>query len=58
MFYTIDMKNHSDAALPGYVPVTGAATRLHLASRSVRDLIYTGRLPSTRLEHRSSNGRA
>jgi hypothetical protein len=52
MFYTIAMKNHSDAALPGYIPVAGAATRLHLASRSVRDLIYGGRLPSTRLGRR------
>lgn len=52
MFYTIGMKNHVDAALPGYVPVAGAATRLHLASRSVRDLIYSGRLPSSRLGRR------
>jgi len=46
------MKNHVDAALPGYVSVAGAATRLHLASRSVRDLIYIGRLSSTRLGRR------
>lgn len=52
MFYTIAMKNHSDAALPGYVSVAGAAARLHLAPRSVRDLVYSGRLPSTRLGRR------
>jgi hypothetical protein len=52
MFYTIDMKNHSDLALPGYVSVAGAAARLHLAPRSVRDLVYSGRLPSARLGRR------
>jgi hypothetical protein len=52
MFYTIGMKNHSDVALPGYVSVAGAATRLHLAPRSVRDLVYSGRLPSARLGRR------
>lgn len=38
--------------LPGFVTVTGASERLHLAPRSVRDLIYTGRLPSVRLGRR------
>lgn len=52
MFYTIRMKNHSDVALPGYVSVAGAAARLHLAPRSVRDLVYSGRLPSARLGRR------
>ena len=46
------MKNHSDGALSGYVSVAGAATRLHLAPRSVRDLVYSGRLPSARLGRR------
>ena len=38
--------------LPGFVTVRGAGDRLRLAPRSVRDLIYTGRLPSTRLGRR------
>jgi hypothetical protein len=35
--------------VPGFVTVNGAGKVLHLAARSVRDLIYTGRLPSVRL---------
>lgn len=38
--------------LPGFVSVKGASDRLRLAPRSVRDLIYVGRLPSTRLGRR------
>jgi hypothetical protein len=52
MFYNLDMKNRIVAELPGYVTVAGAADRLRLASRSVRDLIYTGRIPSARLGRR------
>lgn len=37
------------ATLPGYASVARAAEVLHLARRSVRDLIYSGRLPSVRL---------
>src|SRR5262249_54856807 len=37
------------AILPGYVSVSSAADVLHLASRSVRDLIYRGRVPSLRV---------
>jgi hypothetical protein len=37
------------APVPGFLTVTGAAEQLHLAPRSVRDLIYSGRLPSVRL---------
>jgi hypothetical protein len=37
------------AVLPGYSSVTHAAEVLHLAPRSVRDLIYSGRLPSVRI---------
>jgi hypothetical protein len=37
------------ATLPGYATVAQAGARLHLAPRSVRDLIYTGRLPSLRI---------
>lgn len=46
------MKKQLAVALPGYVTVAGAAERLRLAPRSVRDLIYTGRVPSTRLGRR------
>ncbi len=35
--------------LPGYVSVGRASEVLHLAPRSVRDLIYAGRLPSLRV---------
>ena len=35
--------------LPGYASVGRAADILHLARRSVRELIYSGRLPSVRL---------
>jgi hypothetical protein len=35
--------------LPGFLTVKGASNRLRLAPRSVRDLIYVGRLPSVRL---------
>ena len=37
------------AVLPGYASVKRAADVLHLAPRSVRDLIYSGRLPSLRV---------
>jgi Helix-turn-helix domain len=37
------------AFLPGYATVSAAAEVLHLAPRSVRDLIYAGRLPSMRI---------
>jgi excisionase family DNA binding protein len=37
------------AVLPGYGSVAHAAQVLHLAPRSVRDLIYSGRLPSLRI---------
>ena len=37
------------AVLPGYASVARAAEALHLAPRSVRDLIYAGRLPSLRV---------
>src|SRR5882762_4321039 len=46
------MKKRIIVELPGYVTVAGAADRLRLAPRSVRDLIYTGRLPSARLGRR------
>ncbi len=39
----------SAPGVPGFVTVGGAGQVLHLAPRSVRDLIYTGRLPSMRL---------
>lgn len=35
--------------IPGFLTVKGASELLGLATRSVRDLIYTGRLPSQRL---------
>src|SRR5207237_4518440 len=37
------------ALLPGYANVARASEVLHLAPRSVRDLIYAGRLPSLRV---------
>ena len=37
------------ATLPGYANVARVSEVLHLAPRSVRDLIYTGRLPSVRV---------
>jgi hypothetical protein len=37
------------AVLPGYATVARAGELLHLAPRSVRDLIYGGRLPSLRI---------
>jgi helix-turn-helix protein len=37
------------ATLPGYASVTRASEVLHLAPRSVRDLIYAGRIPSLRI---------
>ena len=37
------------AHLPGYASVPAVAEVLHLAPRSVRDLIYSGRLPSLRV---------
>lgn len=38
--------------LPGFLSVRGAGERLHLAPRSIRDLIYAGRLVSFRLGRR------
>jgi hypothetical protein len=38
-----------EASLPGYASVARASEVLHLAPRSVRDLIYSGRLPSLRI---------
>lgn len=46
------MKTRAAVELPGYVTVALAADRLGLAPRSVRDLIYSGRLPSARLGRR------
>ena len=46
------MKTRTVVELPGYVTVAVAADRLRLAPRSVRDLVYTGRLPSARLGRR------
>src|SRR5689334_25183220 len=37
------------ATLPGYASVARASEVLHLAPRSVRDLIYDGRIPSLRI---------
>jgi len=37
------------ATLPGYASVARASELLHLAPRSVRDLIYAGRIPSLRV---------
>src|SRR5690349_20726439 len=37
------------ATLPGYASVARASQILHLAPRSVRDLIYAGRVPSLRI---------
>ncbi|MDQ6670293.1 MAG: helix-turn-helix domain-containing protein [Chloroflexota bacterium] len=37
------------AVLPGYATVAHSSGVLHLAPRSVRDLIYSGRLPSLRI---------
>ena len=37
------------AVLPGYTTVRESGRVLHLAPRSVRDLIYSGRLPSLRI---------
>ena len=37
------------ATLPGYASVARASDVLHLAPRSVRDLIYAGRIPSLRI---------
>src|SRR5438477_5565248 len=46
------MKTRTVVELPGYVTVSAAAERLRLAPRSVRDLIYAGRVPSARLGRR------
>src|SRR5687768_2817963 len=46
------MKTRTVVELPGYVTVSAAAERLRLAPRSVRDLVYAGRLPSARLGRR------
>jgi hypothetical protein len=43
------MSRRSAPVVPGFVTVGGAGEVLHLAPRSVRDLIYSGRLPSVRL---------
>jgi hypothetical protein len=37
------------ALIPGYASVARASAVLHLAPRSVRDLIYAGRIPSLRI---------
>src|SRR5436853_595844 len=50
--YNKNIKKSTVIELPGYVTVAGAADQLRLAARSVRDLIYTGRLPSARLGRR------
>jgi excisionase family DNA binding protein len=52
MLYNLSVKRPTIVDLPGYVTVGGAADRLRLHPRSVRDLIYTGRLPSARLGRR------
>ena len=52
MLYNEGMKTRNSIVLPGYLTVAGAADRLRLAPRSVRDLIYAGRLPSARLGRR------
>src|SRR5919201_4513282 len=52
MFYHSAMKTRTVVELPGYVTVAVAADRLRLAPRSVRDLVYTGRMPSARLGRR------
>jgi excisionase family DNA binding protein len=46
------VKTRTTIELPGFVTVAAAAERLKLASRSVRDLIYAGRIPSARLGRR------
>src|SRR5215210_4647248 len=46
------MKTRTVVELPGFVTVAVAADRLRLAPRSVRDLVYTGRLASARLGRR------
>ncbi len=43
------VKQRAAAAVPGYASVARASEILHLAPRSVRDLIYRGRLPSLRV---------
>jgi hypothetical protein len=46
------MKTRTVVELSGFVTVAVAADRLRLAPRSVRDLVYTGRLASARLGRR------
>src|SRR5947199_2992735 len=46
------MKTRTVVELPGYITVSAAAERLRLAPRSVRDLVYAGRLASARLGRR------
>jgi excisionase family DNA binding protein len=46
------VKTRTIVELPGYVTVAVAADRLKLAPRTVRDLVYGGRLPSARLGRR------
>jgi hypothetical protein len=46
------MKTRTVVELPGFVTVAVAADRLRLAPRSVRDLVYAGRLASARLGRR------
>src|SRR5439155_25093699 len=50
--YNWGMKTRTVVELPGYVTVAVAAERLRLAPRSVRDLVYAGRMPSARLGRR------
>src|SRR4051794_12117809 len=46
------VKARTIVELPGYLTVAVAAERLRLAPRTVRDLVYAGRLPSARLGRR------
>src|SRR5262245_16297826 len=46
------MRTRTVVEVPGYVTVAVAADRLRLAPRSVRDLVYAGRMPSARLGRR------
>jgi hypothetical protein len=46
------MSRSASSGVPGYLSVSGAGQVLHLAPRSIRDLIYAGRLPSVRLGRR------
>ena len=46
------MSRSASSGVPGYLTVSGAGQVLHLAPRSIRDLIYTRRLASVRLGRR------